>query len=359
MTNINVTKIFLPQIKEYVHYLDKIWASNIVTNRGELINKFEKLLKDRISSNYCLCINNGTIALQILLKSLKRQNGEIITTPFSYVATTSSIVWEGFKPIFIDLNQNSFNVNIDTIEEKITNNTRAILLTHIYGIPENIEAVEAIARKHNLPLFYDGAHAIGVKYKGKSLLAYGDASTCSFHATKLLHCGEGGAIFTNSKKLYDTCYKLHNFGHEGYEIIDHLGINGKMSELNAAMGLSVLPYLEQLIQKRKSIFEMYQSNLKTEVHSIQIPDNVEWNYSYFPILCKSESDLKLIQSQMQSLNIFPRRYFYPSLNTLPYLKYQKMENAESVSKRVLCLPFHHDLTQDDVVDIAKIVNKYY
>jgi dTDP-4-amino-4,6-dideoxygalactose transaminase len=353
-----VTKTFLPPIEEYTHTIETIWNSNIVSNRGELVMKFENELREITRVNNVLCLANATLGLQFLIKSLGN-GGSIITTPYSYVATTSSIVWENFKPKFIDIKKDSFQIDIEALKENISKDVKAILLTHVYGIPENIAEIEAIAKNFQIPLFFDGAQSFGVKYNGNSIFQYGDATICSFHATKIIHCGEGGALFTNNKLLYDKIFKYHNFGHAGYEAIDELGINGKMSELNAAMGLTVLPYLEKLIEARKQCFNLYKSRLNIEIKTLSIPAEVEWNYTYFPIILASEDLVIKLQSQLNKINIFPRRYFYPSLSSLSYLKYEKMINAEDLCKRVLCLPIHHELSEEQIFTIVEVVNQNF
>ena len=258
---IPVTKSFLPPIEDYTAQLQRAYNNSWLTNRGELVVELEQKLTDYLELNETrvLCMNNGTIPLQIALKLLGNR-GEIITTPFSYVATTSAIVWENCTPVFVDIHPEYLTIDETLIEEAITDKTTCILATHVFGNPCNISEIERIAKKHNLKVIYDAAHCFGVKYNGKSIFEYGDISTCSFHSTKLFHTGEGGAIFCSDKSLMEKIFLSHAFGHIGDNHIQ-LGINGKMSELNAAMGLSVLPFMKEILNKRKDNFEVYQKSL--------------------------------------------------------------------------------------------------
>ncbi len=353
---INVTKTYLPPLEEYQNYLKKIWDSAWLTNRGELVKELEQKLTSFLGVPNLLFVNNGTIALQIAIKALDLK-GEIITTPFSYVATTSSIVWEGCEPIFVDIEKNTLCIDADLIESAITDKTTGILATHVYGIPCDVEKIEKIAKKYNLKVIYDAAHCFGVKYKGQSLLNYGDISTLSFHATKLFHTGEGGGIVVNDKELFHKVFYMHNFGHNGPEDFFGIGINGKSSEIHAALGLCVLPNIEEIIAKRKEISLLYDELLlkNSSLRRPQIPEQTEYNYSYYPILFDSEEKLLDVQKRLNDNNIFPRRYFYPSLNTLKYTKSFSCPVSENISTRVLCLPLYYDLDLSDVEKIGKLI----
>ena len=350
---IPVTKTFLPPIEEYQAQLKRIWSSQWLTNRGPLTIELEEKLKSHLKTDHILITNNGTIPLQIALKLLGNQ-GEIITTPFSYVATTSAIVWENCKPVFVDIDPDYLTIDETKIESAITSKTTAILATHVFGNACNIEAIDIIAKKHNLKVIYDAAHCFGVNYKKQSIFNYGDISTCSFHATKLFHCGEGGAIFTKNKELQHQIFYSHNFGHNGTLDFHGLGINGKISELQAAMGLAVLPHIETIISQRKKITDYYNANLQ-HLQKIKIRDGVDWNYSYYPVIFESESELNKAIELLNFNSIYPRRYFFPALNTINYVEYKKMEIAESISKRVLCLPLYHSLTLEEVSLISGLL----
>lgn len=353
---INVTKVFLPNQNEYQEILKKSWNKNWMTNRGDLVKELEVKITSRFHIPYMIATTNGTLPIQISLKTLGL-TGEIITTPFSYVATTSSIVWEGLMPVFVDIEENTFTIDPRKIEEKITKKTSAILATHVFGNPCDVEAIEQIAKKHNLKVIYDAAHSFGVTYKDKSIFNYGDVSTCSFHATKIFHTAEGGAIFTKDEALYKKLYYHHNFGHDGPEHFQGIGINAKMSELQAAMGLTIWPYLDTILNRRKLLFKVYQDFLDKQLVFQTIREHTNYNYSYIPVVFESEEQLLKVQEVLNMHHVFPRRYFYPSLNKLPYVKYQNMPISEKISERIMCLPLYHDLSENQIKMICDLINK--
>lgn len=354
---IPVTKSFLPPLAEYEAQLSRVWQNQWLTNRGPLVLELEEKLKQYLGLQHLLIMNNGTIPIQIAVK-LMAEGAEVITTPFSYVATTSSIVWERATPIFVDIDPHHLTIDENLIEAAITPKTKAILATHVFGNPCAIEAIEHIAQKHGLYVIYDAAHAFGVQYQGKSIFAYGDISTCSFHATKLFHTGEGGALFCNNSAFEHSSYYSHNFGHDGPLAYHGLGINGKVSELQAALGLAVFPYMPHIIAERKKICEQYDSLLQSSnVGKIQIRQGTEWNYSYYPILFESEEQLLRTLEALNQEYIFPRRYFYPSLNTLPYVKYQSMPVSETTVRRIICLPLYVGLEYSRVQEICQIISQ--
>jgi len=354
---INVTQTFLPSMEEYNSYLTKIWDSKWLTNRGALVLELEDKLKHFLSLDFLTLTTNGTLPLQIAIKALELK-GEIITTPFSYVATTASIVWEGCKPVFVDIDPEYLTIDETKIEAAITDKTCAILATHVFGNPCDVDTIERIAEKHNLKVIYDAAHCFGVNYKGKSLLSYGDVSTCSFHATKIFHTGEGGCWVTNSKEIQDKLYYHHNFGHNGPETFHGLGINAKMSEFQAAMGLSVFPHLDEIFNSRKAAVEIYRNELNNlPVATLKVRSETDWNYHYFPAIFESEAILLKVMVALKEENIFPRRYFYPSLNTVEYTKGDAMPISESVASRILCLPLFTGIESEDVQRICAIIKK--
>ena len=317
---INVTKTFFPPLVEYQKQLQRIWQNQWLTNRGELVVELEEKLKEYLELNHILVTNNGTIPLQIALKLLGK-SGEIITTPFSYVATTAAIVWENCTPVFVDIHPDYLTIDETKIEAAITSKTTAILATHVFGNPCAVVIIEEIAKKHNIKVIYDAAHSFGVRYHDKSIFEFGDVSTCSFHATKLFHTGEGGALFSTDINLQKKLFYSHNFGHNGPLSFHGLGINGKISELQAAMGLAVLPHMEMIISERKKVVDFYNLNLDFyRFQSIKLRDNTKWNYSYYPIILKDEESLLRVQKALNEANVFPRRYFYPSLNTIEFIK---------------------------------------
>lgn len=354
---INVTKTFLPPINEYKKIVQRAWDNEWLTNRGELVIELENKLKQFLDIDNIIITNNGTVALQIALKLLG-ENSEIITTPFSYVATSSAIMWENCIPVFIDINPEFLTIDETKIEAAITSKTTAILATHVFGNPCYIDAIEVIAKKYNLKVIYDAAHSFAVRYNGKSIFEYGDISICSFHATKLFHTGEGGAMFSNDKELQHKMFYSHNFGHNGPLDFHGLGINGKMSELQAAMGLAVFPYIDEILVERKKVIDFYNLNLNfSKLRGIKIRENTNWNYSYYPIIFESEEKLLNVQKILNKNQIFPRRYFYPSLNTIQFCKTDKMPISESIAAKILCLPVYVGIDEIDLKKICELINK--
>ena len=354
---INITKTFLPPQAEYQAILRRAWNTNWMTNRGVLVLELEEKLKKYLGVPNMIATTNGTLPIQIAIKALGL-TGEVITTPFSYVATTSSIVWEGCTPVFVDIHPEYLTIDQTRIEAAITPNTTAILATHVFGNPCAVEEIEAIAEKHKLKVIYDAAHGFGVTYKNKSVFNYGDVSTCSFHATKVFHTGEGGAMITKSKELADKLYYHHNFGHFGPEVFYGIGINAKMSELQAAMGLSVFPYLDKIVSERKAITNSYTNAFSdTSLQLLKIREHTNWNFSYYPVIFKDEHQMLAVKIALEENNIFPRRYFYPSLNNLEYVKSITMPISESISSRIICLPLYPGLALQDVEPIIQIILK--
>lgn len=353
---IPVTKPFLPPQQIYQSYLDGIWKRNWLTNMGPLASDLELRLKEFLQVDHLLFVTNGTIAVQIAIKALDLK-GEIITTPFSFVATTSTIVWENCKPVFVDIDEHTLNIDASKIEEAITENTSAILATHVYGNPCDVEKIEAIAKKHDLKVIYDGAHAFGVEINEKSIFEFGDISTCSLHATKLYHSIEGGLLITKDADLLKKLASIRNFGFSGFESFDELGLNGKNSEFHAAMGLANLKYLEVISKKRKLLTARYDDKLRTlkarrpiwQAHS-------ENNASYYPVIFETEELMLECKEHLQLNEIGARRYFYPSLaNSLPYLEAQTFPITDDIAKRVLCLPLFYDLTLEEVDMICRLL----
>ncbi|WP_026970216.1 DegT/DnrJ/EryC1/StrS family aminotransferase [Algoriphagus terrigena] len=351
---IPVTKPFLPPREDYERYLDGIWERTWLTNNGPLVNELELRLKDYLGVKHMLYVSNGTIALQLAIKALKL-SGEIITTPFSYVATTTSIIWEGCQPVFVDILTDKLTIDPNLIEAAITDRTCAILATHVYGIPCEVEKIQQIANKHGLKVIYDGAHSFGVKIDGKSIFDYGDISTCSFHATKIFHTIEGGGVFTKDPELLKRMAYLRNFGHDGFERFNGIGINAKNSEFHAAMGLSLFPHLESIQTKKKeqaSIYRKLLSGLK-----VVFPDLNEiesYNYAYFPVLFSTVEQLKASMTILDDNGIGSRRYFFPGLNSLDYTT-GNCPVSDHISERILCLPLYHTLSQEEQRMIARLL----
>ncbi len=352
---IPVTKPFLPPYEEYQQYLTGIWERNWLTNNGPLLVKLEEDLKHYLGVKHVFVVNNGTIAIQIAIKALNWK-GEIITTPFSYVATTSSIVWEQCTPRFADIEATSKTIDPRAVEALINEKTSGILATHVYGNPCDVEALQKIADKHGIQVVYDAAHAFAAGFKGTSVLNYGDISTLSFHATKLFHTIEGGAIVTNNDDLAARISYMRNFGHKGPTEFVGCGINAKTSEFNAAMGLCILPKVKDLIAKRKAVFEKYNELLKnTPLVSLEVRNGTEYNYAYYPLVFPDETKLLQVVAALEAKEVVTRRYFYPSLNNLNYVAYEPCPISEDICRRVLCLPFFPELTVAEQEMIASVV----
>lgn len=351
-----VTQSFLPPLEEYQAMVAQIWESGRLTNNGPFLKQFEASLRAFCSNELVNAVNNGTIALQIMIEALGVE-GEVITTPFSYVATSSSLKWQNCQPVFADIDPNTYNLDPAKIESCITENTTAILATHVFGSPCDVEAIGAIAEKHGLILMYDAAHAFGVSYKGRPLVNYGHASILSFHATKLFHSIEGGAIITNKKEHFDRCVYMRNFGHHGEEAFQGKGINGKLSEFHAAMGVLNFKYLDQIMLPRKQAWLFYYDsfNEDSRVKLQHVLDDTVQNHSYFSLLFDNESQMLKVREALHKENVFPRRYFYPSLNTLPYAN-ASCPVAEDIASRILCIPIHSSIeleSQEKVVSIIR------
>ena len=353
---INVTQTYLPPQAEYQAILKRAWDNKWLTNRGELVKELEEKLKNYLEVPHLTLNTNGTLPIQVAIKALGLTS-EIITTPFSYVATTSSIVWENCTPIFVDITEDYLTIDEAKIEAAITPKTSAILATHVFGNPCNVEAIEAIAKKHDIKVIYDAAHCFGVKYKGQSIFNYGDVSTCSFHATKIFHTGEGGCWVTNNEALQQKLYYHHNFGHNGPEAFQGLGTNAKMSELQAAMGLAVFNHIDEIFEGRKKVVNKYHELLKnSKLKQLKLREGTDWNYHYFPVIFETEEELLLVKEKLNKENIFPRRYFYPSLNTIEYINGNSCPLSESISKRVLCLPLFVGLEDSCIVKITNALS---
>jgi dTDP-4-amino-4,6-dideoxygalactose transaminase len=353
---IPITKPFLPPQEEYENYLNGIWKRQWLTNMGPLASELEMKLKAHLNLKHLLFVTNGTVALQMAIKVLNLK-GEIITTPFSFIATTSSIVWESCKPVFVDIDNKSLNIDPAKIESAITKNTTAILATHVYGNPCDVVAIEKIAEKHNLKVIYDGAHAFGVEINGKSIFEYGDISTCSLHATKLYHSIEGGLIITKDPQLLKRLAYIRNFGFSGTETFAELGINGKNSEYHAAMGLANINHIQSIHEKRKILTETYDVKLKG-VHAFRPSwhKDATLNYAYYQLIFESEELMTKCIKGLTATEIFTRRYFYPSLaNTLPYLEPKDFKVTDDIAKRILCLPLYYDLTIEEVELICRLI----
>jgi dTDP-4-amino-4,6-dideoxygalactose transaminase len=343
------TKPFLPPKEEYIAYIDGIWSRNWLTNMGPLVIELENKLSHYFSFPEILYVASGTVGLQMAIKALGL-TGEVITTPFSFVATTSSIVWQHCKPVFADIDRQSLNISVENIEQLITPHTTAILATHIFGNPCDVDGIKRIADKHGLRVIYDGAHAFGVTIGHTSVFAYGDISICSLHATKTFHSVEGGLIFANNGALSKKLSFMRNFGFNGPENFAELGINAKNSEFHAAMGLANLRHLDEIMLKRRLLVEYYDAKLGALNLQKQIwHKDVIRNYEYYPVIFDQESSLKACVNRMTEKDIYPRRYFYPPLTqSLPYITRLPMPVCDDISPRLLCLPLYPDMTREEI-----------
>jgi len=346
---IYVTQPSLPPLDEYTELLKGVWDSGILTHNGPLVQRLEKELCEKLALENFVTTTNGTIAIQMAIKALELK-GEIITTPFSWIATISAIKWEGSTPVFCDIDPETLNIDSSKIEALITDKTVAIVPVHVFGNPCDVEAIEAIAKKHNLKVIYDAAHAIGSTFKDKSLLSYGDISATSLHGTKLLNTAEGGGCITTDKKLHKKIKRIRFFGHDDSKDIVEDGFNGKMTEVHAALGLANLKYYDEVLQDRKDKYFYYKEKLSTNENlSFQIIKHGETNYSYFPVIFKSEEQFLTVEKALNEQKIYPRRYFYPSLNTYTkVVDYINMPVSEDISKRILCLPLYWKLVYKDM-----------
>lgn len=348
-----VTRSFLPPLNEYTKLLKDVWASGVLTNDGKYLKLLERNLGKLSGCRHALCVSNGTIALQAAIKALGI-TGEIITTPFSFIATTSSIMWEGCKPVYADIDPVRLNIDPAQIIKKITRKTQAIMAVHVYGNPCDTSAIGGIAKEYGLKVIYDASHAIGINYKGKPLFAYGDISTTSFHATKIINTAEGGAVFTNSSRIARELAFKRNFGYSNYKILS-LGVNGKMSELSAALGVAGIKYLNYNLKKRKAAFELYRKLLKDNFKISYQQFNARQNYAYFPVIFSSNALRVNTVKALNKAGIFPREYFSPSLE-LVYGKNITCPVSYDISRKILCLPLSVHITAGEIRKVTEIIN---
>jgi dTDP-4-amino-4,6-dideoxygalactose transaminase len=354
-----VTQPSLAPLEEYTELLKGVWERGILTHNGPLVQQLEKDICSKLNLEKFIAVSNGTLAIQMAIKALDIK-GEIITTPFTWVATLSAIQWEGCKPVFCDIESDTLSIDPAKIEEKITDNTVAIMPVHVFGNPCDVEAIDVIAKKHGLKVIYDAAHAIGSIYKGKSLLEYGDVSATSLHATKLLNTAEGGGCITTNMDLHEKLKRIRFFGHNDKKDIVEEGFNGKLTEVHAALGVVNLKYYDEVLKDRKAKYFYYKEALSDlNFVSFQKLKLGEPNYSYFPIIFDSEERLKAVEKALNDENIYPRRYFYPAVNTLnAIVSYEPMPLAEDVAKRILCLPLFFNLKESDIIQICHIIKTH-
>jgi len=356
--SIYVTQPSLAPLEEYMDVLKGVWERGILTHNGPVVQSLEKQLAEKLNINNLVAVSNGTIAIQMAIKALGLK-GEIITTPFTWVATVSAIKWENCTPVFCDIDPQTLNINPSKIEELITNKTVAIMPVHVFGNPCDVEVIDAIAKKYKLKVIYDGAHAIGSTYNGKSVLEYGDISATSLHATKLFNTAEGGACITTNSELHEKLKRIRFFGHNDAKDIVEDGFNGKMTEVHAALGIANMKYFDEVLKDREAKYNLYKEAL-SDMPGLKF-QKVKWgttNYSYFPVIFESEELLLRVEKALNDENIFPRRYFYPSVNTFSEIvEYKQMPVSEDIAKRILCLPLYWKLPSDEQSNIIKILKK--
>jgi len=351
---IPVTKPYLPNREKLKNYIDGIYQRQWLTNNGQLVQELTQRLENYLGVENLLLVANGTLALQIAYRALdinEPVNGkpaQAITTPFTFIATASSLKWDGVQPVFADIDPQTWCLAPENIEGEITSQTRAIVPVHVFGNACNVEAIGGIAQQHKLKVIYDASHAFGVTYKGDSLLKHGDAATLSFHATKLFHTGEGGAIIFKCKEDLERAKKMINFGITGSESIGELGINGKMNELQAAMGLCVLDEMEENLQAREQVWRRYEQALPENLQLQRKHESLGYNYAYFPVVFESEEQAVRLAATLRGNGVLARRYFYPSLECVKSLGQKGDKNvSHNIANRILCLPMYSTLSLAD------------
>tara|TARA_B100002052_G_C15867085_1_gene592828 strand:- start:495 stop:1619 length:1125 start_codon:yes stop_codon:yes gene_type:complete len=359
---IYITKPFLPPLDEYLKYLEEIWSSRELTNNGPFHKQFEKELANYLGVRYISLFNNATTGLLVAIKAMNLK-GEIITTAFSFVATSHSIIWNGLNPVFVDTDSHAGNLNPEKVEKAISDKTGGILAVHNYGIPGDVDGLQKVAEKYNIPLIYDAAPAMGVKYKGNSIFGFGDLSIMSFHATKIFTTLEGGAIISRSSKIKKKIDRLKNFAIISEEKISGLGINGKMNEVGAALGLLQLKYIEKNISKRKDIYDFYFKALvkNQNIRLLTFPKFVKYNYAYLPIFFNEGILVRdRVYKNLKERNIICRKYWYPLLTDHNFYKNSVnsgLINAKKLSESVLCLPIYPDLNRKNINLIIQVIEK--
>lgn len=365
---ITVTSPLLPDLKEFEKYLEDIWNRKWLTNNGYYHKELEKALAEYLGVEYISLFTNGTLPLITAFQALELRSGEVITTPYSFCATTHSIWWNGLTPVFVDIDPVTGNIDPEKIEAAITEKTVAIMPVHVYGTPCDTDKIQKIAEKHNLKVIYDAAHAFGVKVNGRSILEAGDMSTLSFHATKVYNTVEGGALVCHSAEMKNKIDHLKNFGFSNEVKVDAPGINSKMDEIRSAYGLLNLKQVDKAIESRKTTANKYRAALKN-VEGIRFLEDVEGvrhNYSYFPIFIDSEKygmARDELYAKLKENNILGRRYFYPLISEFnPYKDYpsakpEKLSVAKKLADDVLCLPMYAFMEDEDIERIIEVVKK--
>lgn len=353
---IYVTQPSLAPLNEFLDLLKGVWDRGILTHNGPLVQQMENEFCKKLNIKNFVAVTNGTIAIQMAIKALELK-GEIITTPFTWVATVSAIKWEGCTPVFCDIDPGTLNIDPGKIEALINDKTVAIMPVHVFGNACDVELIEEIAARHNLKVIYDAAHAIGTTYKNKSILEYGDISATSLHATKLVNTAEGGACISAKPEIHEKIKRIRFFGHNNEKEIVEDGFNGKMTEVHAALGIANLKYYDEVLEDREKKYKLYKESLsKIPGLRFQSIKNGVPNYSYFPVIFESEEQLLEIEKHLNKQKIYPRRYFYPSVNTYSNIvEYKECPVSENIAIRILCLPLYWDLNENEIKTIIETI----
>lgn len=361
MRRIEVNRPWIPPRDELYRMYDDILQSRQLTNNSKYVKRFEAALREHTRMPHVYTASNGTIALHLAIRALDMEPGEIITTPFSFIATSSSIVWEGFKPVFVEVEQETLCIDASLIEERINPNTRAIMAVHIFGNACNIETIHTISKRHGIPVIYDAAHAFGTMYQGRSIFGYGDISTVSMHASKIVTSVEGGAVFCSDENLAERIFKLRYFGKNASNTEEMIGINAKMDEFNAAFGILSLAHFNEEVARRAEISEAYDEAFKDMDHLYMLNPKYNDNrcYPYYPVLLPSESEVHRYMEKCKREDIIIRRYWHPALNTIDYIGADPSETPIAVNSanRIVCLPIYSDMTDDDVQRVISALSE--
>lgn len=351
---IYVTRPFVPKRTKVNSYLDTVFKNRQLSNNGPLVRELTSRLEEYLNVKNLILVANGTLALHIAIKLFKLK-GQVITTPFSFPATSSALVWEGCEPVYVDINRDSFN--IDLSEKDLQIGASAILATHVFGNPCNVNEINRLCLEHSIPAIFDAAHCFGVTMDGKSILSAGNASVLSFHATKIFHTVEGGALIINDSELYEEAKRIVNFGFNERGSPQNLGINAKMNEVEAAFGLANLDEIDEIMGAYAKRYNVYDEHISELFLRQEIASNCSHNHSYFPIVCPDEKIRERVLDCLAANEIYPRRYFSPSLDTVEI--FNSSENcpvSQDLSDRILCLPIYYDLPIKTVLKISKLIN---
>ncbi|MEM1083903.1 MAG: DegT/DnrJ/EryC1/StrS family aminotransferase [Verrucomicrobiota bacterium] len=360
MKPVHVTEPFLPPLEEYTRLLGEIWERGWVTNHGPVLQQLERGLAEHLElDSRVICIANGGLGLQIALKALGVR-GEVVTTPFSYIATASCPLWDGCSVKYADIDEETLTLDVAAVESTITADTEAILATHVFGNPCDVEAFRDLGEKHGIPVVYDAAHAFGVRYAGESVLRWGNASMVSTHATKFFNTIEGGFVCSMNPEIEKKMEWMRRFGHDGPYEFHGVGLNAKLSELHAAVGILNLQRIQSIIEVRKKATELYDELLAgsdSVAFAMTIREGAEWNYAYYPVLYRSEAELVQAIERFGKVGIYPRRYFWPTLErALGTGDGSDTPIAKDVSDRILCLPLSASITNETIERVVSLVD---